>query len=286
MNESLLKNIPLFASLDNKALRDLAGTLKKEVRPAHQVIFWMNEKGDQLYIVQKGNVQISYTDDDGKEAILAVLGPGSFFGELSLIDGGPHTATARTVNETTLLTLDRPAFYHFLNEHPQLSHLMMEELSLRLRSNTVRIRGVINVNERLEEKHSSYQHFIDRVAKVLTSSSFVLFYLLFIIGWISVQVYHYKTLHPGAIRFADTPPTFFILGFFITLTSFVLTVLILNSQRRQAENDRIRGEIEYQVNVKAQSEIMKLQLKMDQLVDAVSRLTNEKGTREQTEDEY
>jgi uncharacterized membrane protein len=88
-----------------------------------------------------------------------------------------------------------------------------------------------------------------------------------------VQIYFYKKDYNEEISFLDKPPTFFLLGFIFTLTSFLLTVLILNSQRRQAERDRISGEIEYQVNLKSQAEVMKLQLKMDKVVQLLNQLT-------------
>lgn len=275
MNINLLKNIPLFSSLDNDSLSELAGYLEKHTYPPFHTIFWMNERGENLYIIQSGRVAISYTDEQGREIELNTLRPGSFFGELSLIDGGPHTATARTIGETVLLTLDRATFYHFLHKHSDLAYTLLEVLSLRLRNSTERMRQVVNVNEQLEAKSSPFQHFIDRLAKALTSSLFVTLYILFIIGWIIAQVLYYKATQHLPISFLDRPPTFYILGFLITLTSFVLTVLILNSQRRQAEHDRIRGEIEYQVNVKSQTEVMKLQLKMDELIQMVSRHSNE-----------
>ncbi len=90
----------------------------------------------------------------------------------------------------------------------------------------------------------------------------------------------------GTINFVDQPPTFFILGFFITLTSFLLTILILNSQRRQAEEDRIRSEIEYRVNLKSQAEVMKLKLKIEQLIEMVGKLTNEKAPEDDDENAF
>ena len=243
---ALLKRIPLFASLDITVLEELATYLKKETYPAHHVIFVTNEKSNHLYIIVNGKVRISFTDEAGKDITLAVLGRGAFFGELSLIDQGPHSASALSLSEAELLTLDRDSFYLFLNKHPQLGHTLLEVLAARLRSNTSRMHSVINVNEELEAKKSSFQHFVDKLAKALTGSIFIRLYIFFICAWITVQVLAYKK-GGGDINFIDQPPTFFILGFFITLTSFLLTILILNSQRRQAEEDRIRSEIEYRV---------------------------------------
>src|ERR1700712_3773064 len=164
MNLSLLKKISLFASLESADLAELATYLKRRSCKANHTIFWMEEKGDHLYIIESGKVQISYNDESGRENTLAALGPGAFFGELSLIDGGTHTATARTLSDTVLLTLDQSSFYLFLDKHPQLSHTLLYTLATRLRSSTSMLRGVVNINEELEAKSSPFQHFIDRLA--------------------------------------------------------------------------------------------------------------------------
>ena len=280
MNEKYLQKIPLFEGLEPAYLSELAGYLQKQSHPPYHTVFWMNERGEHLYIIAKGKVQISYSDDAGKEVLLNTLGAGSFFGELSLIDEGPHTGSARTITDCELLTLDKASFYLFLDKHPQLSTAIMKVLAVRLRNSTSLMQGVLNANEQLHTTQSRSQWFIDQVASLLTSSVFVSLYIVFIVGWIGLQIYLYKKVYHSPIHFIDKPPTFFILQFFITLTSFVLTILILNSQRRQAESDRIRGEIEYQVNLKAQSEIMKLQLKMDSLVDQFNEFSAESSERE------
>jgi len=269
MSVDLLRSIPLFDSLNHEELTGLAELLKRQVYSKHDTIFWMHEKGDHLYIVENGIVRISYTDKEGQETDLATLKEGSFFGELSLIDGGPHSATARAATETVLLKLDRASFYHFLTTHQKLSYALLQVLSQRLRANTAKVGGIVNANEQLDAERSSFQVFVDRLAKGLTSGRFLTLYVAFVVTWIVIQTLIYLKTQSRAVDFLDVPPTFFILGFVITLTSFLLTILILNSQRRQAESDRIRSDIEYQVNLKSQTEIMKLQLKMDELTDMV-----------------
>ena len=281
MSVDLLRSIPLFASLDHEELTGLAELLKTQVYSKHDTIFWMHEKGEHLYIVESGTVRISYTDKEGLETDLATLREGSFFGELSLIDGGPHSATARAATETILLKLDRASFYHFLTTHQKLSYALLQVLSQRLRANTAKVGGIVNANEQLDAERSSFQMFIDRVAKGLTSGRFLSLYVLFIIVWILIQTVVYLKTQSKPVDFIDVPPTFFILGFVITLTSFLLTILILNSQRRQAQSDRIRSDIEYQVNLKSQTEIMKLQLKMDELTEMVK--LNEMKQKDQTD---
>jgi len=265
MSTSLLRSVSLFDSLDHEELVKLSALLKRKTYSKNETVFWMHEKGDHLYIIESGLVSISFTDGEGQETELALLKPGSFFGELSLIDGGPHSASARAKTDAVLLALDRASFYHFLTNHPKLAYEMLQVLSQRLRSNTSKVGGMLNANEQLDAERTAFQRSIDRLAKFLTSSLSLSFYIAFVVGWICIQTILYKRSNGERVSFLDAPPTFFILTFFISLCSFFLTVLILNSQRRQAESDRIRSDIEYAVNLKAQTEIMKLQLKVDEI---------------------
>ena len=281
MERDFLKKISLFAELTDEDLDALAITLDHNTVAPNKPIFWMDEVGDRLFIIQSGQVQISYTDEKGEDIVLSRLKPGDFFGELSLIDGGPHTATARTLTETDLLTLDRSSFYLFMEKHPLICRALLTVLSRRLRASTIKMRGIINVNEQLEEDKSAFRRFVDMLARVVTSSSFFTLCTLFILTWIVVQIYLFKKASHEEISFIDRPPTFFLLGFIFTLTSFLFTVLILSSQRRQAESDRIRGVIEYQVNLKSQAEVMKLKLKMDKVIHLLNQLSG----KESLEDE-
>jgi CRP/FNR family transcriptional regulator, cyclic AMP receptor protein len=283
MDRNILRKIPLFAELTNDGLDELASTLNRTTIAPHEHIFWMDELGDRLFIIESGQVQISYTDENGEDISLGKLKPGEFFGELSVIDGGPHTATARALTETVLLTLDRSSFYVFIEKHPLIFRTLFTVLSKRLRASTVKLRGIININEQLEENSSPFRQLIDRLARVVTSGTFFTLCALFTLIWILVQIYLFKKDHYEEISFLDRPPTFFLLGFIFTLTSFLFTLLILSSQRRQAEIDRIRGVIEYQVNLKAQAEIMKLKLKMDEVIQLLNQLSGKDSLEEEEE---
>ena len=170
-----------------------------------------------------------------------------------------------------------------MEKHPLICRALLTVLSRRLRANTVKLRGIININERLEEDRSPFRQLIDRLARVVTSATFFTLCTLFIFVWIAVQIYFFKKDHPEEISFLDKPPTFFLLGFIFTLSSFLFTVLILSSQRRQAESDRIRGEIEYQVNLKSQAEVMKLKLKMDKVIHLLNQLSGKDSLEEEEE---
>ncbi|QEC68327.1 cyclic nucleotide-binding domain-containing protein [Panacibacter ginsenosidivorans] len=266
MTSEMLRKIPLFATLNPEELEDLLKQLITEKYPPHTVIFWMDEPGDKLYLIEKGEVRISYTNKNGKEITLATQGEGTFFGELSLLDAGPHTATVRTINETTVLYIDQGTFYSYLDKHPQFSRTLLAVLVDRLRTNIVNMHLHTTEKPVVSYQPASFRRFVDKAASLVSSSRFLICAAIFVAGWIIFQTWYYQKLHNGVISFADNPPTFFFLGFMLTLTSFLLTILVLTSQRRLAEQDRIRAEIEYQVNLKAQAEIMRLQLKMDEVL--------------------
>ena len=276
MTPEMLREIPLFATLGPEDLDDLLGQLEKEKYPPNTVIFWMDEPGHKLYVVESGEVRISYSNKEGKELTLATLGERAFFGELSLLDGGPHTATARTVTETSLLTIDRLAFYKFLDKHPQFSRTLLAVLVDRLRKTTMNMRQHVIGEERMLPQRASFQKFVDKAARFVASSRFLLFAIIFLVAWMILQTSLYFKYSKVPVTLVDSPPTFFVLGFILTLTSFLFTILVLTSQRGLADHDRRQSEIEYQVNLKAQSEIMRLQLKMDEVL----RLLEEKNKKD------
>ena len=272
MTTQMLREIPLFATLSPNELEDLLKQLEKESHPPNTVIFWMDEPGDKLYVIEKGTVRISYSNKEGKEITLRNLTENAFFGELSLLDAGPHTATARTLTETTLLTIEQGAFYNFLDKHPQFSRTLLTVLVDRLRTSTMNMRDHLVGDHLPRSQPAIFRRFVDKAARFVSSSRFLFFAILFMAAWMVFQSWLFFR-HHNSISFADNPPEFSFLQFIVTLTSFLLTILVLTSQRGLAEHDRIRSEIEYQVNLKGQSEVMRLQLKMDEVL----RLLEEKN---------
>lgn len=271
MTSERLRDVPLFSSMSPHDLEELMHHLSPRVYEANEIIFWMDERGDKLYIIDKGEVSISQPNDDGQERILATLGEGAFFGELSLLDGGPHSGTARAVKQTSIMVIDQASFYKFLEKHTDFYKTLLSVLVERLRFSADTMR-ITNMNSDMaHNKRSFLEHLAERTARSIASSGFLLFASIFIVGWISLQTVMFIHTHKDHLDFHDTPPTFFILGFIITLTSFLLTILVLTSQKALADRDRTRADIEYQVNLKAQAEIMRLQLKMDDVLELLNK---------------
>jgi CRP-like cAMP-binding protein len=262
---SLLLNIPLFSKLNPEELEALAGLLKTRKFAESEPIVYLGDNGTDFYIVQHGKVGVSHPDESGKEVTLAELGPGNFFGEISLLDGGPRTATVRAIEDVTLLSLERSTFVGFLLRHPSAAVHILTTLGARQRELLEKLRGIRNVNEALAGEQTRLQQFLSRWAGVFASERFLLGNLLFIGTWIVVHTLLWH--HP--IHWVDEPPTFFWLGFMITAESIVVAMFVLNAQRQQAERDRVRADLEYQVNVKAHVEVMELHRKMDRLMEEI-----------------
>lgn len=270
MDKDLLRNIPLFARLSDSNREDLAGLMKRRDFTPLEPVFWVGENGDAMYVVTHGKIRLSYTDETGHDVTITVLGPGAFFGELSLLDGGPRTATARAETQAGLFSLDRAGFYQFLERHPQAAVYMVSVLGARLRESLDRLRQVRNVNEEVAQTLTPLQKLVDRGAAIGASGWFLIANVVFIIGWILFHSLTYgaaRARNPSlpAIYFNDTPPTFFWLGLIIALESILLTMFVLNSQRLAARRDRIRADLEYQINLKAQTDVTNLARKIDRI---------------------
>ena len=270
MDSNLLRNIPLFSRLSDTDRDELASLMTRREFAALEPVFWIGENGDAMYVVGHGKVRLSYTDEAGHDVTVAVLGPGAFFGELSLLDGGPRTATARAEVPTGLFSLDRAGFYQFLERHPAAAIYMVSVLGVRLRESLDRLRQVRNVNEEVEHTLTPLQKVVDRAASIGASGKFLIANVIFIAGWIAYHSLTYaaaRERNPNlpAVFFNDTPPTFFWLCLIIALESILLTMFVLNSQRLSAARDRIRADLEYQINLKAQTDVTNLTRKIDRI---------------------
>lgn len=263
MDTKLLASIPLFSKLDQSELTALAGMLKERNFGPNEPIFWIGDRGDELFLVRSGRVQVSYPDETGKEQTLAVLEDGAFFGDLSLLDGGVRTASIRTVDPTSCLTLSRADFIRFLETHPAASVDVLSVLGSRQRDILEKLRGVTNANQEIEQRATTWQRIADFIAEVSAGKPFVLFHL----AWFGVWVGANFILGEES---GWDPYPFGLLTMIVSLEAIFLSIFVLISQNRSSEKDRIRADADYQVNLKAQHEIMQLHGKIDRLTETLT----------------
>jgi uncharacterized membrane protein len=240
MDIQLLRGISLFAKMTDDELSELGVLLQRREIPANETIFWVGEKGTEFHIIQSGQVELLVVDENGKEQALALLKSGQFYGELSLLDGGPRTATARAVSDTVLLCLERSQFEHYLLAHASAAFHVLVVLGQRQR-----------------EESSTWNRVADVVAGTMASPIFICLQLVIILIWILVN-------HIEGQRAFDAYP-FSLLSLVVSAESLFLTTFLLVSQGRQDERDRVRADLDYQVNLKAHKEVMQLHAKVDKM---------------------
>jgi CRP/FNR family cyclic AMP-dependent transcriptional regulator len=266
---ALLKEVPFFQLMDEQERTALAGVLDVVRVPANQLVFNYNDPGDSLYIIRAGAVEIFVTDDTGKRIVLETSGVGDYFGEISLLDKGPRTAAVVATEDLEALRLDRPDLEQFLNRYPSAALDMLAVMGRRLRASAEQLRHTAsrNVNEEMEDHRTLVQKGADWIADFSGSMVFLALNALFFLVWIVVNM----DLVPGLPAFDPFP--FGLLTMAVSLEAIFLSIFVLISQNRMAAKDRIRSDIEYDVNLKAELEVAHLHEKMDRLQgDVLARL--------------
>jgi CRP/FNR family transcriptional regulator, cyclic AMP receptor protein len=264
MDTELLAKIPLFAQLTTEDLAGLATLLERRDLSPYQTLFWIGDHGSDMCIIHSGQVEIVQPDEQGREIRLNTIGAGAFFGELSLLDGGPRTATVRTICDTVLLKLGRAEFLEFLTKHPSTAIHMLSEMGKRQREMLQMLRSVKNVNQVIKEQQTAGQKFADAFARSMGSWAFIICQVTIMVSWVVISV---ALLPPTELT---DPFPFNLLNLCLASVAGIAGPIIMMSQQRQSEQDRIKAELEYQVNVKAHHEVMQLHKKIDQLKELVS----------------
>jgi uncharacterized membrane protein len=255
-----LRSVPLFASLDDEAARALRELLEPKLKPAGSVLFRKGEPGGAMYLIEGGRVRIHIHDDDGQEVTLAELAAGDFFGEMAILDGKPRSATATVTEDARLAVLSREGFHAFVGRTPQVALSMLAAVTNRLRhtDEMLRQRVTRNLNEVDEER----QTVSDRMAHALSefggswkfiaaSVPFIVFRVVYNTAW-----RHDQGIDPFPYSFLDVMNG---------IVAALLAPIILISQNRQNDKDRLRADLDYQVNLKNELALNELMRRLDVL---------------------
>lgn len=265
----LLKNVPLFKLLDDAERAELVAQLDVVNFAPGEVIFNYGDPGDSIYIVADGEVEVSFKNDTGEKIVLETARAGDFFGELSMLDQGTRSATVTALQETQTLRLDHADLERYLSQRPQAAMDLLAAMGSRLRSTVEQLRHTAtrNVNEEVADNRTIVQKAADAIAEFSGSIPFLLIHVGIFTVWIVVNTVKI----PGVPQFDAYPFGFLTLS--VSLEAIFLSVFVLLSQNRQAAKDRVRSDIEYDVNLKAELEIAHLHEKVDRLTaDVLMRL--------------
>ena len=249
-----LARVPIFKRLEPHELEHLAQEVDQVNFKAGETIFNEHDRGDSLYVVETGSVRIWVFDEDVKEVTLAELKPGDFFGELAVLDRGERSSSATAIVDTHLHRLSSDDFQKFLMEHPDVSIDVICEIAARMRQTNLLVtqRASRNINVEMEEKLTIGQRIADRVASFGGSWTFIIIYVAFLVAWMGFNTFvliHYGHGENGA-QFDPYP--YILLNLMLSMTAALQAPIIMMSQNRAAEKDRLAAEQDFKVNLKSE----------------------------------
>jgi CRP/FNR family cyclic AMP-dependent transcriptional regulator len=265
-NAALLSEVPFFTLLDDQEREELARVVQAVTAPAGQTLFSYGDPGDSLFVIRSGAVEVFIKNDTGTRILLETARAGDFFGELSLLDGGPRTASVVVIEDMEALRVDRENLDRFLLARPAAALDLLTAMGRRLRFTAEKLRHTAsrNVNEEIEDKRTSVMKVADWIAEFSGSIAFLLIHVVLFTGWIVLNLESIS----WAPRFDPYP--YGLLTMAVSLEAIFLSVFVLLSQNRQAAKDRVRADIEYDVNLKAELEVAHLHEKVDRLAGDVA----------------
>jgi len=259
MAEIELRDVPLFSEMDEQEVAGIRSIMEELKFKPGQVIIREGEMGDLFYVITEGHAEVLIRDANGSDIILHEAGPGDFFGELSMLTSEPRSARVRAVEHLTTLALERAEFFEFLRTHTHAAIDVMVELGGRLRENDAVLRRMAsrNVNEVEEEQMTLGQRVADRVADTISSWPFIIIQTVILTIWIILN-------WVGWVNRWDPYP-FILLNLMLSFQAAYSGPVIMMSQNRQSDKDRLAAEIDHEVNTKAELEINNLIRRLDEL---------------------
>ncbi len=273
-----LSRVSLFKRLVPSELETLAAEVDQVNFKAGETIFNESDKGDALYVVDSGSVRIWVLDEDVKPVTLAELKSGDFFGELAVLDRGARSTNATALVDTGLHRLSSDDFQNFLLQHPDVAIDVICEIGARMRQTNALVsqRVTRNINLEMEQRSTIGQRIADRVASFGGSWTFIIIYLSFLIAWMAFNTFvliHYGRGESGA-QFDPYP--YILLNLMLSMTAALQAPIIMMSQNRAAEKDRLAAEQDFKVNLKSELMLEELMRKsaardaqIQEVVDAV-----------------
>jgi uncharacterized membrane protein len=261
-----LKHVPLFALLDDDEIAVLAAQVDLKTFAARQRIYKIGDPGMHAYIMLSGSVQVTTVDEDHQEVLVDQPGHGEFFGFASMLEQTPHQTTAVALEKTTCVEISRDDISILLQRKPMAGMDMLTVLGHQFHASQqlVRIRASRNPNEIIEEKYTFGEHIADGVASFGGSWTFIIVFGVVLVVWTAINV-----ILRGK---AWDPYPFILLNLFLSMLAAIQAPVIMMSQNRQDKKDRLRSELDFDVNRRAEAEIQNLSRKLNLVTDKLGDL--------------
>lgn len=249
-----LSLVPLFRQLDTSELEHLAELVEQVPVKAGETIFHEHDPGDALYVVDSGAVRIWVRDEDVQEVTLSELKPGDFFGELAVLDNGERSSNATAIVDSALHRLRSEVFSEFLLQHPSIAVDVIREIGARMRQTNLLVtkRATRNINREMDEKLTLGQRIADKVASFGGSWTFIIIYSSFLAAWIAINTFIMAHLGSGENGAQWDPYPYILLNLMLSMTAALQAPIIMMSQNRSGEKDRLAAENDFKVNLKSE----------------------------------
>ena len=258
-----LRHVPLFALLDDDEARILSMQIETRKFSPRQRIFKAGDPADHGYVVMSGKARVAATDEDQQEVIVDEPTHGDFFGFASMLQETEHQTIAVALEETVCLEVGRYDLEELLKRRPMagMDMLTVQARQFHATQKLVQNRMARNANELIEEQSTFGQRLADSVARFGGSWSFIILFAMALVTYSGINV----SLHDRAWD----PYPFILLNLFLSMLAAIQAPVIMMSQNRQDIKDRLRSELDFDVNRRAEVEIKSLTHQLRILIDKV-----------------
>ena len=257
----LLRSVPLFALLDDDETAVLAGQVELKTFAPRERIYKIAAPGGQAYVMISGKVRVSTVDEDGQEVVVDEPSKGEIFGFASMLEQTPHRTNAVALEEATCLEIDRADIATLLQRKPHAGMDLLTVLGRQIHATQelARVRASRNPNEVIEKESTLGERVADSVAGFGGSWTFISLFGIVLVSYALINILLDKK--------AWDPYPFILLNLFLSMLAAIQAPVIMMSQNRQNTRDRLRSELDFEVNRRAETEIQGLARKLNLLDD-------------------
>jgi|SRR5208283_5297956 len=258
-----LRHVPLFALLDDEEAAVLASQVEVRKFAPRQRIYKIGDPANQAYVMISGRVQVVTVDEDNQEVLVDEPGHGEFFGFASMLEETPHQTTATAMEQTICVEVARNDIATLLQRKPMAGMDMLTVLGRQFHASQqlVRLRANRSANEMIDEELTFGDRIADTVARFGGSWTFIIIFGIVLVIYSGVNV--------ALANKAWDPYPFILLNLFLSMLAAIQAPVIMMSQNRQDTKDRLRSELDFDVNRRAESEIQALSRKLNILTDKI-----------------
>jgi CRP/FNR family transcriptional regulator, cyclic AMP receptor protein len=256
-----LKHVPLFELLDDEELAVLAAQVEITQFAPRQRIFKIGDPPSKAYVLMSGSVRVTTVDEDQQEVLIDEPEHGGIFGFASMLDQTPHQANAMAMEQTVCLEVDREDITILLQRKPMAGLDMLTVLGRQFHASQrlIKMRASRNANELIEEEATFGERIADDVARFGGSWNFIISFGIVLVAYSSLNIFLRGR--------AWDPYPFILLNLFLSMLASIQAPVIMMSQNRQDTKDRLRSELDFDVNRRAETEIQALSYKLNLLTD-------------------